>query len=176
MKHLLIKTINSTSALCIFIILVTLAMILIGCTERPPLDRIPLTPTENILKAMQDTNWLITIGILGIGLSVFAMFQGWKQAVPTMLGFIAVLVLALTVARYGIVIGFGGLVLLFGYICYHLFVRGRALKEIIENVENVKDTFRGNANTRVQITSELRRQSPSTTKIVSAIKGVKNES
>ncbi len=176
MKHLLIKAISNTPALCIFLILMTLAMIVIGCgPERPPLDQIPLTPTENVLKAMQSTNWLVTIGILGVGLSVFAMFQGWKQAVPTMLGFIAVLVLALTVARWGIVIGFGGLVLLFGYVCYHLFVRGRALKEVVDTVEYYKGVARfghiPDEHTKNMIKTTV--QSPSTTKIVSTIKGGK---
>jgi len=173
MKNLLIKAIKSIPAICIFLILVTLTMVLIGCTEQPPLNQIPLTPTENILKAMESTNWLVTIGILGIGISVFAMFQGWKQAVPTALGFITILVLALTVARWGIVIGFGGLILLGGYVGYNFFVRGKALKEVVNTVTYLQGVSETNNSEQTKDTIKEKVQSPSTTKIVSGIKGDK---
>ncbi len=95
MKHLLIKTLSNTPALCIFLILMTLAMIVIGCgPERPELS-LQDGPGHY---ANGSINWLRTVGVVGIsvvvGIAAVNSVPWWMAAI-TGLGTLTGLALAL---------------------------------------------------------------------------------
>jgi len=140
----------------------------------------PVTHAAALIQTVYKTNWLATIGIIGIGLSVFAFLQGWKQGIPALLSCAAILGLTLTVTRYGVVLAFGGLVLLALFVLYQIFIRNKALTEVVAGVQTVRDTFKKHnttseavqANTLLPgVTKQLAdAQSPSTVKLVEQIK------
>ena len=127
MRHLLIKAINSTPILCIFLILVTLAMIMIGCgQERPPLDTgFPGGGDEHTNGSI---NWLRTIGVMGIaavvGIAAANSVKWWMAAIA---GFGTLTGLSLALKYYEeyvgliffIAIGFAAMTLLISLFVKH---------------------------------------------------------
>lgn len=135
----------------------------------------PVTHAAALIQTVYKTNWLATIGIIGIGLSVFAFLQGWKQGIPALLSCAAILGLTLTVTRYGVVLAFGGLVLLALFILYQIFIRNKALTEVVTGVQTIRDTFKKTpADGGVVLPAVTKQladaQSPSTVKLVEQIK------
>jgi len=155
------------------LIVSSFAIGLMGCTKSHKIDRpdVDLTPQQVLVRTVEKTDWLATIGILGIGLSVFAILSGnTKFGIAGTGGFTTILVMSLATARYhqqlafyGVIVSTVGLSL---FLAYSIFIKNKALREIIKNVQD----FRGEFSTADLIVPYLRTQSPSTKDIVKSVK------
>lgn len=124
-----------------------LSIITMGCLSSlvpAPAPTGPGTNTNGAVKSLLTTmNWLTAFCVLGIGLSVFALANGNKLGLAGIAASGATLVACLTVARYAIWIAWLGLVVSVvgaASICiYTIFIKNRALKEIVNNIEKFKE-------------------------------------
>lgn len=156
-------------------LMLVLLSIISGCATLPRQTGetiIPATAHEAMMQAVQKTNWLVTISILGIAASVVALFHGSKNAIPIAVGCFVCLVLALMVTRYAMVLASGGLIVALGVAGYAIYVKSKALRQIIGGVQNYKgfcDKFTNTERDRV-LRNCLSGQSPSTKTIVKEVK------
>lgn len=135
------------------------------------IDTIPATPQQVIIKTIEKNNWLVTLSILGIGLSVFALVSG-----NTKFGFAGaissgvILVVSLAIARYfsqiALIGVIAGVVIAAGTTFYMIAVKNKALQEIVANIQNFK---RSGNNTEI-LKSYLYEQSPATQELVKKIR------
>jgi Zn-dependent protease len=158
------------------ILTVVLAVWLSGCClfERPP---VPITEvqtvTNTVIKQVKVNDWLVTGSILVMGISVFGFLNGWKQGINSCIGAGVVLGVSLVLKSYGGYLVFGGALLLALYIGWQIWVRVRALKEVVSNVEGIKDSAQLRPENGVSLTlikDMLGGQTEATKKIVSSIK------
>jgi len=124
-----------------------------------------LTPEQRITEAVKNTNWLVTLSILGMAISVAAIMNGSKMGIGALLGSLTSLTLSLMVIKYAGLIAIIGLVASVGVFGYAVYVKRKALIEVVENVEGIKrkDLVPG-------IEACLHAQSPTTQKIIKNIK------
>jgi hypothetical protein len=114
-----------------------------------------LTPTQQstvyITKTLSQTNWLITICLLGVGLGFFAFLSGNGMGLKIMASCAVVICGALILASAAawIVVATKWIILLAVIsaavaliaLGYAIFIKGKALKEIVAGVEKIKDTI-----------------------------------
>lgn len=158
------------------IVLVVVSLIIIvsscmisGCTiasPQPKYEMIPETQKEVFFQAIQKTNWLVTVSIIGIAISVFAFLNGNKNAMTAAVACFVCLSMSLAVARYATIMAIGGTVISFGLSVYTVFVKNRALKEIVNGVQKFKE-----GEPVWSIKDYLNKQSKTTKEIVKKIKG-----
>jgi len=109
----------------------------------------PYDPLTQVGESVKNTNWLVTISILAIALSVAALFNGSKMALGALVGSITSLTVSLMVARYATVIAFVGLFLAVAVLLYSGFIKNRALFEIFNTAEKAKEKL--NVETTLEI-------------------------
>ncbi|MBE3142920.1 MAG: hypothetical protein IMZ61_03235 [Planctomycetes bacterium] len=142
-----------------------------------------LTPTQQstvyITKTLSQTNWLVTICLLGVGLGFFAFLSGNGMGLKIMASCAVVicgsLILASAVAwiavatKWIIILAVIAAALGLAALAYAIFVKGKALKEIVAGVQKLKDNvlIAGQETKTMEILSD---QSPSTKSIVASIK------
>lgn len=129
-------------------------------------------PLNQIGQAVKSTNWLVTVSILAIALSVAAVFNGSKIGLGALIGSLTSLTMALMVARYATVIAFVGLILAVGVLIYSIFIKNRALFEIFNTVEKAKEVLKVEDHLKIfngdeSIASKI--QSPITKKVVNKL-------
>ncbi len=159
------------SIILVLMIAMSLAVLLQGCTvfqHKPTVEVIPQTQKELLYKSVMKTNWLVTAAILGIGLSAFSFMNGGKYAMASAAACFIVLTMSLAVARYATVMAIGGTVVSFGLSIYTIFVKNRAIKEIVGNIQHLKRetplTYVG------EVKEFLNNQSNTTKEIVASVK------
>lgn len=174
--------------LIIGLILSLMVLYAVGCgksIQRPIADP---TPQQILIKQVEKTNWLATVGILGIGLSVFSLINGnTKFGYGGLAGFWVILMVSLSVSRYhsqmalyGTILGVVGIG---GLLMYSIFIKNRALKEIIKNIQDYKNNYpnyKNNSNIAMRdieamrdipfLTPYLESQSTTTKEIVKQVK------
>ncbi len=134
-----------------------------GCQTFRPRPPIIDNPRDALIQTVIKTDWITTIALLGMAVAVAAMVNGSRTAFPAFAGCGFALWSNLTVIRYAGVMAWFGLaasVLIFVYV---VFVKNRALKEIVAGVEN----FKNHGGTLIGCLND---QKVTTKKIVSGIK------
>jgi hypothetical protein len=120
----------------LLILLVLVAMLLTtGCHLLQP--KVVYTP-DTVETVITKTNWLVTVAIIGIALSVVAFINGSRFAIPAFVGCCVALGVTLAVIKYAAVIALGSMVLAGGVCVYTIFVKTRAIKELVAGGEIVK--------------------------------------
>jgi len=164
-----------TIIICILILLCILFMIT-GCNSLPflqskPIPKIP-TPSDQLWKAVKDSNWLITFSILGIAAGFFAFFNGSKMGLPAIGASCVSLFMALAVARFATWMAVCGLIASIASVAISIIIKNKALKDFVCNIQHLKDGCKKNGNSiSVEaINAELKDQEKSTKKVVQQIK------
>jgi hypothetical protein len=124
--------------LLVVLYLIVLLMVLsfAGCQLIPMGATEPVSDT--ITTVVTKTNWLVTVAILGIALSVVAFINGSKMAIPAFVGSCVALGVTLAVIKYAAIIAGITLVLAGGVCVYAIFAKTRAIKELVTGGEKVK--------------------------------------
>ena len=151
------------------LVLIILALFLVGCQHPDFEPLIPTTPKQALVETVLKTDWIITASILGVALSVMAWMNGSKTAIGVMAGCGVAIWMQLTVVRYAHVLAWVGLVFAVGIMLWTVFVKNRALKEIVIGIQKYKKDYLG----PTAMGSCLKKQNKTTKKIVSQIKGKK---
>ncbi len=103
----------------------------------------PPTPdtAAQFYEAVKQTNWLITVSIIGIAVSAAAFFNGSKLALGTLIGSGVALTMSLMVVRYATVVAFAGLVGSGMVIILVALRNKKVFKELVQTVEKTKEHF-----------------------------------
>lgn len=116
----------------------------LGQTERLVLEQ--KKKIEELERSLRDKTtaglaWLILIGVAGVGLSGLLFLIKPQAAIWSIIGFGGLTVSAITFSAFWdwIVIG-GGIIFLvsIGYLAYQIFIRNKAIGEIVRTVEVIK--------------------------------------
>jgi len=170
---------NNLLAFIICILISLLIFVLIsGCKSIPMWNNKPIqtnpssTPTDQLWDAVKKSNWLITFSILGIATGFFAFLNGSKMGLPAIGASCISLFMALAVARFATWMAICGLIGSCAAVGISILVKNKAFKDIICNVEKIKDIAKENGNTVSQpmIKAALTDQSKSTRKLVQKVK------
>ncbi len=122
------------------------------------------TPKQIVYETVKKTDWLITVSIIGIALSVYAFFAGGRNSLPAIAACGVCLTLSLTVKAFGWYLAIVGLVMAGLTAIYYIFIKTKALKEIVKNIQQYKD------DENLLIRAALADQSKTTKQIVKDIK------
>jgi Na+-transporting methylmalonyl-CoA/oxaloacetate decarboxylase gamma subunit len=132
--------ITAIVSIVLIIFLVLLVLVMSGCrwagTEH--MDKLvpgPKTPAARVAEAVRSTNWLVTVAILGVAVSIAAVISGSRGAIGPLVGSVIMLGLTLMVNRYAEVVAFISLVCVvggMGFLVYNTVVRKRAIKELVK--------------------------------------------
>ena len=161
------------------LILVGIVAVLILVSSCAGIDGPTTTPTPGqvLYRTVSKTNWLATAAIVGIAVSAFAFLNGNKMGIAGMVSCFIALSMTLAVARYATWLAAGGVIGSVGLLIYSIFVKDRALTEIIQGGELVKEHLKEWSN-KEYATNEFAfkniqagAQSPTTEKIVKKGKG-----
>lgn len=125
----------------------SVGLFLYGCSTPQKIPQPNPTPQQILIKTVKATNWLATIGIIGMGLGVFAFFSGnTKFGIAGTIACFIVLSVSLAVARYHETLALYCIITAtvgtMGMFAYTIFVKNRALKEIITGIQNFKDDLK----------------------------------
>jgi hypothetical protein len=97
---------------------------------------------DNSASAQRTMRWLYIICILGAGAGVALIVSGnTKMGTIVVIGAVASLVLAIVINKYIDYIAFAGMAALtvcFGFLVWQLFIRKKALKEVVQTAEIAK--------------------------------------
>ncbi|HDY89747.1 MAG TPA: hypothetical protein ENH82_16735, partial [bacterium] len=125
------------------IIIWILAMIvfgMMGCATlgiQPPIDTLPVSP--EITTIIKNISWMQGILIIGIVGSIFACFNGAaKIGIPLLISSLVGYGLTSAMMFYAKLIAIMSLVGGVGLCGYMIFIKHRALKEIIKGVQNYR--------------------------------------
>lgn len=136
----------------ILTLIVLTAILICGCQiAQPRQGVIPQTQKELLFQSVQKTNWLVTVSIIGIGLSIFSFINGGKDAMAAAVACFVVLTMSLAVARFATVMAVVGTIISLGLSGYTIFIKNRAIKEIVKNVQGFKDTWNRNDGVGAEI-------------------------
>ena len=127
------------------------------------------TATQQLWKAAKNSNWLVTISILGVAAGAFAFLNGSKMGLPCIGASCISLFMALAVARFSTWMAVFGLIGSLAAVGISVLVKNRAVKEIVVGVQKYKDGYSG-SDSRSYLTDKLKEQSKSTKKLVQNVK------
>jgi len=136
-------------------------------------DRKPIvveTPKEQLWQAVKNSNWLVTISIIGIAAGFFAFLNGSKIGLPAIGASCVSLFMALAVARFALWMAIFGMIGSLASVIISILVKNKALKEIVFGVQKVKDITPETDNHLKNVKTILAKQVKSTKKIVAKIK------
>lgn len=162
------------------LIVVILLILISGCSSsflhskpKPVVNK----PTPPEVQVIYKTDWLVMAAIAGLAAAAAAMVIGGPTGLTVALPIAAAsgttLVTVLILAKYATWIALGGLVVLIGIILYIVFIKTKALKEIVAGVQKIKETILTTNWSKDEFNGVLSSvQSPSTQKIVQKIKEV----
>jgi len=113
--------------------------ILSGCSMLQPPQ--PPQPAEQSYDAILKTvaashDWLVTLSIVGVAISVAATINGTKFGIPAAIGSLTSLGMALSVVRYAEWIALLALVGAIGAFVWAVAIKNRALRELIFDVDS----------------------------------------
>lgn len=155
------------------ITIIVLITILSGCCFFKHAPIVPSVPevqtiTNTVIKQVKVNDWLVTGSILLMGIGVFGFLNGMKQGISLIAAAGVVLGISLILKAYGAILVFAGAVCIAGYVGWQIWIRVRALYEVVENVENIKTQTA--VSDTVDLKTVLSRQSPSTKSLVAGIR------
>jgi len=159
------------------LLLVWLILYLVGCSffkhapTVPPIPEIK-TITNTVIQQVKVNDWLVTGSILVMGISVFGFLNGWKQGINAVIAAAVVLGVSLILKAYGGVLIFIGAIGIAGLVGWQIYVRIKALHESVETGEFYKSKITTTDEAKQLIGEEIKKtiQSPTTTKLISAIR------
>ncbi len=130
-------------AIVVIIFTLFLMMLLFGCSLLPTSGGSIITgpvstPIQQLYKAAKNSNWLVTISILGVAAGAFAFLNGSKMGLPCIGASCISLFMALAVARFSMWMAVFGLIGSLASVCISVLVKNRAVKEIVTNVQDLK--------------------------------------
>lgn len=128
---------------------------------------------ESLFDAVKGSNWLVTFSILGMAAGVFAMLNGSKMGIPAIVACAVSLFMALAVARFATWMAVCGMVGACAAVAISVIVKNRALKEVVGNVRDIKESASNGGSKKVlckDIKSTLLKQTKSTQKLVGKIR------
>lgn len=136
------------------------------CPDRPPV--IPDTVTKILYQTLYRMNWLVTLSIIGIAISVAAFVNGSKAALPIGMGSLAALGMTLATIRYAQWIAFCSFIAALLIFVATVLKKNIALKQIIVGVQKVKDYYATKEGISRENTNNLltAKQNKDTTKLV----------
>ena len=136
---------NDLAFIGIVLMLLGLLLMLMGGCHIPNMgsELPPRTFEQTLLHAVDSTNWLITVCIVGIAISLAALVNGSKLAIGPLIGCLTALILDLAVIRYANVLAFIGLGGAVGVLGWIIYVKRRAFSEVVKTVEKIKPTVAG---------------------------------
>jgi len=154
-------------ALTIFVI--SIVIILTSCNilgHKPPADNI--VPPDIVMNTIYKTDWLTSIFLLSIVLSIFVGLNGvkagWLGAIAAFCGLL--LKMAISNTWLWVAAGIFFLVMA-GVAVFTVFIKNRALKEIISGVQKYKNLC---IEVPESLKDKLYKQSKSTRQIVKKVK------
>lgn len=155
--------------LLLFAILLFAAFAVFSCTPVPPPTYMPITPAiQTVIKNIGWVQGMLIIGVVG---SIFACFNGGaKFGLPLLISCLVGYGLTSAMLFYAKIIALTSLFSGVGLCGYFIFIKHRALKEIIDTVEFYKKYTKTAAKDNAKIVVKEEIQSPTTTKLVSKIK------
>jgi len=131
----------------------------------------PPTPGVQLWNAAKRSNWLVTISILGIAVGVFALVNGSVKLGTASIASASVsLFMTLAVARFAMWMAVFGLIGSIAAALFSIFVRRKALVEIIHGVQVAKKKSLRPSVPSLINKSLAKEQSITTKKIVNNIK------
>ena len=129
-------------AYIIIILLLFLFACLQGCSLLPTsgssITTVP-TAAQQLFKAAKNSNWLVTISILGVAAGAFAFLNGSKIGLPCIGASCISLFMALAVARFSTWMAVFGLIGSLASVGISVLVKNRAVKEMIVSTQTIKD-------------------------------------
>jgi type IV secretory pathway VirB6-like protein len=146
--------------------IVFMAIVCSGCSilgDKPPVD----PKTVYLDKVIHKTNWMATIAILGIAAGFFAFLNGNNAGLKIMASCFVMLSIVLMVARFAMLIAVATGVGAVGLLGYTIWLKRKALLEVVESVEHGK----ANGGWDSEFVKNAI-QSPTTTNIVKSLKKV----
>lgn len=132
------------------------------------------TPLEQLWNAAKQSNWLVSLSILGIAAGVFALMNGSKIGIPAAIASCVSLFMTLAVARFALWMAVCGLMGSVAICAASILLKNKAIKEIIIGVQLAKGEVGKQWSDRVQAINESQKvaqKSKSTQKLVQQIKG-----
>ena len=144
-----------------------------GCAVFQPKPKlIPIvapSPAIQLWQAVKNSNWLVTVSILGIAGGIFATLNGQKWGIAFVISCCVSLFMVLAVARFAWWMAVCGLVGSVTICIASILSRKRALVEIIRGVQ----IYRNKTIEHDDLDSDLNKaqKSKSTRKLVKKIKG-----
>lgn len=111
--------------------------VLIGCQPSQP-EIITSPGSQLLVKTIVKSDWLVTVSIIGIGAAFFAFLNGYKNSINILAACLIVLGTYLMIAKYGVLIAVLAMIGSVSLLAYTIFIKHKALKEIIQGIQNVK--------------------------------------
>ena len=152
-----------------------------GCAilqSKKPVPIIPpeilAKPTVQLWQAAKESNWLVTISIIGIGVGIFIIFKGKEWGMGLIISCCAILFVTLAVARFAWWMALGGLIGSIGILYISILSKNKALRQIVKGGElfkkNVKSRNKINYKEAFNNAQIKAQKSKSTSKLVKKIK------
>ena len=163
------KTILKFITIAVTVIFILFLLIALGGCHGKARMILPEPGTQLMTKMIIQNNWLLTISILGIGTGFFAFLNGNSKGISIMASCFVVTSYILMVAKFAtwiaIITMVGAIVLL----VYTIWIRQRALKEVVAGGEEFKSNVPIDLKTNFN-GSQYANQSKPTEKLVKSIK------
>jgi len=150
-------------ALIVFLLLSVSGCSVLGGSTPDPMPE--LTPGQSITKAIEHTNWLVTLAVIGAGAGFFAFLNGNGVGLKLIAACLVIISLTLMIswaAKWIAVVGIVGSV---GLLIYTIWTKNKAIKEVVRGNELFMGE-QGRMYGSSMITCQKSAQSPSTKKIV----------
>jgi Zn-dependent protease with chaperone function len=152
----------------LILLLTCFLFILYGCVPAPKPNLEPISP--EIQTVIKNLSWVQLILVIGIVGSIFACFNGAaKIGIPLLISSLIGYGLTSAMLFYAKIIAILSLVGGISLCAYMIFIKNRALKELIKGVQEVKNTMHESEKANVNLVLQGS-QSPTTEKIVKKIK------
>lgn len=116
-----------------------------------------------VYRTVAKADWLVTAGIVGVAVSVFAALNGSRAAYAAGIACLVAISMTLSTQRYALWIAGGGLLVAAGAAAYTVFVKNRALAEIVGGIQRLPAAVK-------DIVKEKQEQASATKAIVAKIK------
>ncbi len=141
-----------------------------GCSTflSPPTPDVPAIPTINTV--VSRLGWIPTLSIIGMAISVAALVNGSKSALPIFIGCCTALGMALATVKYATAIAIGSAILAAGVYIYGVFIKNKAFKEVVLGGENFKTLNPGEPSLSMFKTAHKSSQSKPTGSLVDKAK------
>src|SRR3972149_2542047 len=168
----------------VFVLMIFVCLVLLfGCWSKHIIPAEPSTMANTIIKTVKVNDWLVTGGILIMGLGMFGFVKGLKWGIALMIAAGTVVGISLILKAYGAILVFLGAICIAGFVAWQIWIRikelnlskaaliehKKALAEVVKNVEIMKIDIDHNQPAET-IKQGLLCQSSSTKSLVAGIR------